>query len=234
MVLMLAPVLTFGQNNNHQPSNSSQNKYQLVKSNRSEGFVFQYNASNNDRMNPLVYTYDKAKGPSWILTVQNNLTYADSHDAKTIIKLQEPAPSEKFIEIAMYSDAASNRFWTAANTKETGFVRLYDKDGRFGWSRNQPTIVSYDTNQGLTVSVGTRVYVDRLSTNGFTLGSISVYGKDDPGSLLNTHAGNILFNVLYGDPASSPIYYLPLGMLVGVAGIVGALLVYKRRNVVRD
>ena len=32
-------------------------------------------------------------------------------DAKVVIKLQEPAPSEKFIEIAMYGDVASKRVW---------------------------------------------------------------------------------------------------------------------------
>jgi len=36
--------------------------------------------------------------------------------------------------------------------------------------------------------------------------------------------------VVYGDPANSPIYYLPLGMLVGVGGLVTGLLVFKRRK----
>ena len=230
-VLMLIPVLTLGQNNNDQLTYPSQGiPYQVIKTNHTERFVLPFTSSNNERQNPLVYIYDKAKGPSWILTIQNNLSYNSGQDAKTVIKLREPAPSEKFIDIAMYNDDSSKRFWAAANTKEVGYVRLYDKKGGFGWSRNQPITISYATNQGLTISCGPRVYVDRLSTNGFTLGSISVYGKDNPKSPLNTYAGDIYFNVIYGDPASSQIYYLPLVTLVGMGGIVSALLVLKRRK----
>jgi hypothetical protein len=230
-VLMLIPVLTFGQNNKDQLTKSSRGMpYQVIKTNHSERFVFPFTSSNNERLNPLVYTYDKAKGPSWILTIQNNLSYNSGQDAKTIIKLREPTPSEKFVDIAMYNDDPSKRFWAAANTKEVGYVRLYDKKGGFGWSRNQPIVISYASNQGLTISSGTRIYVDKLSTNGFTLGSISVYGKDNPKSPPNTYEGDISFNVIYGDPASSPIYYLPLVTLVGMGGIVGGLLILKRRK----
>jgi hypothetical protein len=230
-VLMLIPVLTFGQNTNDQLTYSSQGPYQVIKTNHSERFVLPFTSSNSERLNPLVYIYAEPKGPSWILTIQNNLSYNSGQDAKTIIKLQEPAPSEKFIDVAMYNDdSSSKRFWVSANTKEVGYVRLYDKKGNFGWSRNQPITISYATNQGLTISSGTRVYVDRLSTNGFTLGSISVYGKDNPKSPLNTYAGDIYFNVIYGDPASSQIYYLPLVTLVGMGGIVSGLLILKRRK----
>jgi hypothetical protein len=104
------------------------------------------------------------------------------------------------------------------------------KTNHSGWSRNQPIVISYASNQGLTISSGTRIYVDRLSTNGFTLGSISVYGKDNPKSPSTTYAGDISFNVIYGNPASSPIYYLPLVTLVGMGGIVGGLLILKRRK----
>ena len=51
---------------------------------------------------PLTYAYEEPRGPSWIFTITNNLTYAEGEDSKTVIRLQEPAPSEKFIEIAMY------------------------------------------------------------------------------------------------------------------------------------
>jgi hypothetical protein len=36
--------------------------------------------------------------------------------------------------------------------------------------------------------------------------------------------------MVFGNPADSPIFYLPLGMLVGVGGLLIALLVFKRRN----
>jgi hypothetical protein len=142
--------------------------------------------------------------------------------------LQEPAPSEKFIEIAMFGDG-SKKFWAAVNTHDSGYIRIYERDID-GWSRDQPIIVAHASNQGLTITNGKRIIVDRLSINGFTIGSIAVYGKDDPISPINTYAGNISFDVVYGDPANSPIYYLPLGMLIGVGGLVTGLLIFKRRK----
>ena len=47
----------------------------------------------------------------------------------------------------------------------------------------------------------------------------------------NTYAGNISFDLIFGDPADSPIFYLPLGMLIGTAGVVIGLLVFKKRRV---
>ena len=98
-VLMLISVLTLGQNNNDQLTYPSQGiPYQVIKTNRTERFVLPFTSSNNERQNPLVYIYDKAKGPSWILTIQNNLYYNSGQDAKTIIKPREPAPREKSID----------------------------------------------------------------------------------------------------------------------------------------
>lgn len=193
-------------------------------------FDFPYTASNNDRTHPIVYNFAKPISESWILNIQNNQSYASRPDSKAVIKLLEPSPSDKFIEIAMYSDSASKRFWAAVNTREAGYVRLYDKNGINGWSATQPIIIGYDSNQGLSINSGIKVLVDRLSVNGFTLGSIAVYGKDDPNSPLNTYAGNISFQVLWGKPADSPIYYLPLVMLVGVGGVLIGLLVFKKRD----
>ena len=76
--------------------------YQVVKSDKSESFVFPYTASNQDKDSPLVYTFETPKQPSWILSIQNNLSYVPSGDSKTIIRINEPAPSEKYIEIAMF------------------------------------------------------------------------------------------------------------------------------------
>jgi hypothetical protein len=91
--------------------------------------------------------------------------------------------------------------------------------------------IGHASNQGLTVTNGKRIIVDRLSLNGFMLGSIAVYGKDDSQSLLNTYAGNISFDLAFGNPANSPIYYLPFAALISVGGIVIGLLVRKRKEV---
>src|SRR5215217_2022701 len=187
--------------------NPPQGEYKVIKTENSEQFVFPYSSSNIDRKNPFVYAFDTPKVTNWILTIQNNMSYSDMQNAKTIVKLQEPTPSDKFIEIAMFGDA-SKKFWVAVNTKESGYIRVYEHDTD-GWSRDQPVIVAHANNQGLTITNGQRIIIDKLSINDFTLASIAVYGKDEP---------------------NSAVYYLPLAMIVGIGGLVVGLLVFKKRK----
>ena len=224
-IIMFVPVSSFAQNNQQ---SILQHQYQVVKTKNSERFVLPFTAANSDRKNPIVYAYEKPKITNWILTVQNNLSYAVRQDARAIVILKEPPPSEKFIEIAMFSDV-SNKFWAAINTHDAGYIRVYERNTD-GWSREQPIIIAHANNQGLSITNGKRIIVDRLSVNGFNLGSIAVYGKDDPQSPINAYAGNISFDVAFGDLTNSPIYYLPLGMLLGVGGTVVAFLVVKKRE----
>lgn len=208
--------------------NPPQGEYQVIKTENSEQFVFPYSSSNSDRKNPFVYAFDTPKVTNWILTIQNNMSYSDMQNAKTIVKLQEPTPSDKFIEIAMFGDA-SKKFWVAVNTKESGYIRVYEHDND-GWSRDQPVIVAHANNQGLTITNGQRIIIDKLSIDDFTIASIAVYGKDDPTSAVNTYGGDISFNVIYGNPINSPLYYFPLAMIVGIGGLVVGLLVFKKRK----
>ena len=228
IIIIFAPLLSSGQNQQQQ-LNLPQDKYQIIKTKNSEQFVLPYTVSNDYRKNPMIYTYDESKSDNWILTILNNLSYAIRPDAKTIVKLQEPAPSEKFIEIAMFGDV-SKKFWVAVNTNETGYMKLYDESGTNGWSQEQPIIIAHGNNQGLTVTNGKRIVIDKLSLDGFTLGSIVVYGKDNSDSPLNAYGGDLSFNVIYGNPAESPLYYLPVGMLVGVGGLVIGLVIFKKRK----
>jgi len=228
IIIIFTPLLSSGQNQQQQ-LNLPQDKYQIIKTKNSEQFVLPYTVSNDDRKNPMIYTYDESKSENWILTILNNLSYAIRQDAKTIVKLQEPIPSEKFIEVAMFGDI-SKKFWVAVNTNESGYMRLYDESGSNGWSRDQPVIIAHGNNQGLTITNGKRIVVDKLSLDGFTLGSIVVYGKDDSDSPLNTYGGNLSFDVIYGNPAESPLYYLPVGMLIGVGGLVIGLVIFKKRK----
>jgi hypothetical protein len=224
-IIIFVPILSFAQN---QQQSVMQHQYQVVKTKNNERFVLPFTAANSDRKNPIVYVYEKPKITNWILTIQNNLSYAVRQDAKAIVILKEPPPSEKFIEIAMFSDV-SKKFWAAINTHDAGYIRVYERNSD-GWSRDQPIIIAHANNQGLSVTNGKRIIVDRLSVNGFNLGSIAVYGKDDLQSPINTYAGNISFDVAFGELTNSPIYYLPLGMLVGVGGTVVVFLVVKKRD----
>ena len=224
-IIAFHSTLSFAQG---QQQDTLQHKYQVVKTKNSERFVLPFTVANMDRKNPADYVYDKPKNTNWILTMQNNLSYAVRQDAKAVVILKEPPPSEKFIEIAMFSDV-SKKFWAAINTHDAGYIRVYERNTD-GWSRDQPMIIAHANNQGLSITNGKRIIVDRLSVNGFNLGSIAVYGKDDPQAPINTYAGNITFDVAFGELTNSPIYYLPLGMLVGVGGTVVAFLVVKKRD----
>jgi hypothetical protein len=193
----------------------------VTKSKSHERFVLPFSASNTDRKNPVIHTYEIPKDVSWILSIENNMTYNNSSEAKTIIKLMENKPSEKFIELAMFEQ--NEKFWVAVNTNESGYLRVHEQDTD-GWSRDEPIMVAHANNQGLTITNGKRIVIDRLSLDGFSLGSIAIYGKDDTDSPINTLEGYLSFDLLYGNPRDSPLYFLPIVMLVLVGGIVFYLL----------
>ncbi len=201
--------------------------YHVIKSDRSESFVLPYTASNRDKDNPLVYTFDEPKQPSWILTIQNNLSYLPGNDSKTIIRIQEPAPSEKYIEIAMFG-GNSTRYWVAVNTPDAGYARIYDQND--GWTTENPVSVTHSENSGLSVSNGKRTVVDGLDLKGFAVGSIAVYGNDDEKMTANASAGDISFQILFGSFEQSPLYLVPAAIMAGVGGLVIGLLIFKKRK----
>jgi len=208
-------------------SESIEENFDVTKSKSHESFVVPFSASNTDRKNPVIYTYEIPKDVSWILGIDNNMTYNNSSESKTIIKLMENQPSEKFIELAMFEQ--NEKFWIAVNTNESGYIRVHEQDTD-GWSRDEPIMVAHANNQGLTVTNGKRIVIDRLSLDGFSLGSIAIYGKDDTDSPINTLSGYLSFDLTYGNPRDSPLYFLPIIMLVLVGGIVFYLLKIKKRD----
>jgi hypothetical protein len=219
-ILTILPVLASAQNNQ---------AFDVNKAKGSEGFTFPFGATNHDLKNPLVYTYEEPKTPSWILTIRNNLTYTTSDGVKTVIKIQEPAPSQKFIEITMFGDQ-SKKYLVSVNTPDTGYTRLYNGD-LGGWSTEAPITIGHDINQGISVTDGKRIVVDRLDLQGFSVGSIAVYGNDDANSTFrNANGGDISFGILYGSVSDSPLYFMPAAVMAGVGGLVIALLVFKKRK----
>jgi hypothetical protein len=210
-------------------SNSGQSSiHDVIKTKNSERFVVDYDASNTYRRQPLVYDFSKPIPTNWQLTIQNNLTYSNSENAKTVIKIQEPAPSEKFIELAMFSDK-TGKFWAAINTNESGYIRVYERE-KDGWSRDQPIFVAHANNQGLTITNGKRIIIDKLSVNDFVVGSVSIYGKDELTDPDNSNNGTISFDIIFGNPAESPLYYVPLITMIAIGSIVLVLIIRKKRD----
>lgn len=202
--------------------------HDIIKTKNSERFVVDYDASNAYRRQPLVYDFSKPIATNWQLTIQNNLTYSNSENAKTVIKIQEPAPSEKFIELAMFGDK-TGKFWAAINTNESGYIRVYERE-KDGWSRDQPIFVAHANNQGLTITNGKRIIIDKLSVNDFVVGSVSIYGKDETTDPDNSNSGTISFDIIFGNPAESPLYYVPLITIIAIGSIVLVLIIRKKRD----
>ena len=202
--------------------------HDVFKTKNSERFVVDYDASNNYRRHPLVYNFSKPIPTNWQMTIQNNLSYLDFDGAKTVVTIQEPAPSEKFIELAMFSEK-TGKFWVAINTNESGYIRVYERD-KDGWSKDEPIFVAHANNQGLTVTNGKRIIIDKLSLNDFIVGSVSIYGKDQANDANNTNGGSISFEVLFGNPANSPLYYMPLIIIIATGAILLVLLYRKKRD----
>ena len=217
-ISLLLPSLAFAQ---------SQEDFQVAKSERSESFILPYTAANRNEQDPLVYTFDESLAPNWILSIQNNVSYVPREGARTIIKIQEQAPSEKFIELAIYGDQ-TRRYWVAVNTPEAGYARMYDSEN--GWSTERPISVTHSLNSGLIVSNGQRTVVDRLDLDGFAVSSIQVYGNDGNSTLANAYAGDVAFQVFYGNIEESPLYFVPAAVGAGMIGLVISLLIFKKRK----
>ena len=202
--------------------------HDVIKTKNSERFDVDYNASNTFRRQPVVYQFSQPIQTNWQFTIQNNLSYLDSADAKSVIKIKEPAPSEKFIELAMFSEK-TGKFWAAINTNESGYIKVYERD-QDGWSRDQPLFVAHANNQGLTITNGKRIIIDKLSIDDFVVGSVSIYGKDELTSPDNSNAGTISFDIIFGNPAESPLYFVPLITIIAIGLIVLVLLIRKKRD----
>jgi hypothetical protein len=202
--------------------------HDVIKTKNSERFDVDYNASNTFRRQPVVYQFSHSIPTNWQFTIQNNLSYLDRADAKSVIKIQEPAPSEKFIELAMFSEK-TGKFWVAINTNESGYIRVYERD-QDGWSRDQPVFVAHANNQGLTITNGKRIIIDKLSVDDFVVGSVSIYGTDELTSPDNSNAGTISFDIIFGNPAESPLYFVPLITIIAIGLIILVLLIRKKRD----
>lgn len=218
LMLLFLPSLAYAQ---------SQEDFQVAKTERSEIFILPYAAVNRNEQDPLTYTFDEPLPPNWVLSIQNNVSYVPREGARTIIKIQEQAPSEKFIELAIYGDQ-TKRYWVGVNTAEAGYARIYDSEN--GWSTEQPISITHSLNSGLIASNGQRTVVDRLDLDGFEISSIQIYGNDGNSTLANAYAGDVTFQVLYGNIEESPLYYVPAAVGMGMVGIVISLLILKKRK----
>ncbi len=215
------PSLIFSQSNDAPKS-------QVLKKDTDVRITFPYTASNHDRKNPSEYVFTKPIPNDWNVFIYNKISYSNNPEAKTVIQLKEPYPSEKFVELTMFGDK-SKKYSVAVNTKESGRLELYQNPFN-GWSLDNPIVVTSGVDQGISVTDGKRIIVDKLSLNGFNLGSINVFGKDESNLPDSALKGSIQFETIFGHPTQSFIYYMPLIVMIGVGGILLYLIKVKKRD----
>lgn len=202
--------------------------YDIIKGERNENFVLPYGAVNHDRTNPVVYNFDEPLGENWIMGVENTLSYTAKDDAKMVLVLREQAPSEKYLEIFMYG-GEGRKYVVNVNAPEIGHTQIHSED-EGGWSAEGPIGITHVENQGLLISNGQRVVVDKLDINGFNLASVELYGNDEPGLPANAYQGTVAVNMVFGSLVGTPIYYLPGFIMAGVGAVIGILLLVKKRK----
>ena len=201
--------------------------FDIVKSRGNESFSIAFTSANADRKSPFTYTYELPTGNNWILGIDNTLSYAARDSAKTVIIMHDKNSDQKFVELQMFG-GPDKKYSVWVGTEE-GRANAYlnEKDG---WSTDQPIGVSYAAQNGLTVTDGKRIVIDRLEMGLFDLGSVEVYGKDEPSDPASANAGNINISVIYGNPADTPTYLVPAIVTGGVGAVIGVLLILKKRK----
>jgi hypothetical protein len=206
---------------------AQQGAFDVVKTKGSESFSIAYTSANADRKSPFVYTYELPKGNNWIVGLDNALSYTGGNSSKTVVILRDKESSEKFVEVQMFGDA--DRKYSVWIGTEEGRANAYLNE-KEGWSTDQPIGLSYAAQNGLTVTDGKRTVIDRLDMGSFDLGSVEVYGRDEPSDPPSTNAGHMNISVIYGNPADTPTYLVPAIVTGGVGAVVGILLIIKKRR----
>ena len=202
--------------------------YAQQETRKVESITIPYTAANADRQNPAHLSFPSQHIGNWILTIRNELVYnSENPEAKIVVRLKEEVASESYVEVAMFS-AVTHKFWLAVANKEIGYSVLYENDN--SWVEDRPVMVSYIQNDRLSVSNGIRNVADRLQIGPFILNTVEVYGKDSADAHVNTFGGQLVFDVISGDPLENPIMMIPAVLAAAAGGIILTLIKLKKRT----
>lgn len=163
---------------------------------------------------------------NWQLTIENKLNYSNPNGS-AIIRIYEDPKVAKFIEIGM-GGPPNHKLWMAVSTPADGYFILHEEKTN-GWTPGQIVTVQHSSNGGLSASINQNVLVDNLDVSGFTVRDIAVAGLDSANDPPTTDGGSVAVNIVSGDPAANPIFYMPF-IVVGVTGaLIGVLIKTKKR-----
>lgn len=193
-----------------------------------ERITIPYTAANADRTNPEYHSFPSEHIANWLLTIDNKLVYdSENPGAKVVLRLREDPASEKYVEIAMFGEP-SKTFWLAVANEQVGYMRLFENEN--AWFEGKEIRVSYIQNDRLSVSNGQRNVMDRFRIGPFVLGTFEVFGKDSIGDPNNTIAGEIVLDIISGNPLDNPIMILPAILAAVAGGVVLMLVKIKKRT----
>ena len=193
-----------------------------------ESITIPYTAANADKTNPAHYSFPSQHIANWILNIHNELVYnSDNSEAKVVIRLMDDPGSENFVELAMFG-APSHKLWLAVANDQIGYLTFYESEK--SWFEDKTIMVSYIQNDRLSVNNGQRNIMDRLRIGPLVLDTVEVYGKDSEDAPVNTFGGELVFDIVSGNPLENPIMMIP-AILAALAGVtVLTLIKFKKRT----
>lgn len=186
-----------------------------------------YTAANTVYSAPDYFQLSSKHVANWIVNIENNLIYnPDNPESKIVLRLKENPTDEKFLEVAMFSPG-SYKLWIAVNNEELGYMRAYENNN--SWYTDATVTVSLVQNERLNVNNGERTILDRLRIGPLALGVIEVYGMDGTDADLSAFGGDVVIDIMSGNPLDNPIMMVPF-IVTGLAGVtVATLLIIKKR-----
>lgn len=164
---------------------------------------------------------------SWQITIENNLAYANPN-GNAAIRFYDITSPDKFVEVGMGSQP-DEKFWLAVQLDDAGYVIIHKKLER-GWIPGSNAVLAYTERSGLTVNNGERIVVSNLDIGIFKIGSYSVYGMESSLDPLAINSGNLILELMSGDPAENKLHLFPFFLAGGLGVIIAVLLVTKKRS----
>ena len=195
---------------------------------RTESITIPFTAANAEFLSPDHFSFTAKPSGDWILTIQNNLRHNEQNpEAKVVIRLKEKPEDTTFVEMMMVGPP-SHKLSIAISNKEIGYMRMFENEN--AWFPDKPIMASVVQGERLSINNGQRTVLDRLQIGAFTPNTIEVYGRDGAEADASAFSGEIIVDIVSGNPLDNPITMIPPIAVAITAGALVTLLVIKKRT----
>ncbi len=198
-----------------------------AQSRSTERLVIPFNAANTARSNPTYYEFKYEHIANWIVNISNYLIYnPNNSDANVIIRFINNYNKDEFLELGMAGK--DNMLWFAVSKEQTGYAVMYKNAN--SWFQDKQIMLTYAQGDRLSVNNGQRIIVDRLNIGQFGVKGIQVFSSMNDPNTSSVIAGQLLIDIVSGNPLDNPIMSIPFIVTGAVVGIVLILLKTRRRD----